>query len=82
MTVTYTAAIPSNPSPQLKAALAFAPPMAARDKEALAALTTDDYTHTYLPEDFGIPTLSKDDFLGRINVFHLVLESFDVSRLQ
>ena len=68
MPVTYSAAIPSNLSPQFQAARKFQEATVSLDAEAVEAVTTDDFVHHYLPEDAGLPTWPKAALLQRISM--------------
>lgn len=79
MSVTYSAAVPANPSQQLKAVLKMIEAGASFNMKEFSALTTDDYVHIWLPENVGLSKLSKDEFAGRIGMMGGLFTSFSVS---
>ena len=79
MSVTYSTAVPANPSPQLKAVLKMIEAGASFNVKEFSALTTDDYVHIWLPENVGLPMLSKEEFTGRIGMMGGLFTSFSVS---
>lgn len=81
MTLTYDFTPPSNPSPQLRAAQAWVEAANSLDKEKAASATADDYTHVFLPEDAGLPRLTREQWVNRVDVVGKTLAEFDVSGL-
>ena len=64
--VTYSTTVSTNPSSQLQIALKVVEAGAVSNVKEIAALTTDDYVHIWLPEKGGLPKESKEAYLTRV----------------
>ena len=84
MTLTYIAPLtaPSDPSPQLRAAQSWMEAANTLDREKATSITTDKYSHVFLPEDAGLPVLTKEQWIGRLQAIGSMMAVFKVDELQ
>ena len=82
MPVTYSTAVPANPSAQLQVALKLIEAGASVNKDAFKSLVTSDYVHIYLPENASLPKLTADEFVGQMAAITGLITSFTVRELQ
>ena len=72
-------AVIANPSAQLKAVLTWAEGMASANFELIGSVLADDYVHTAIPANLGIPVLgSKEHFIKHYQGVLPIFTSFDV----